>query len=504
MSRLLKLSPTFGNLPLWAALAVLAVGLGLSAIFFEWYPLLAVCGLLLAVVGWQNPRLALIGLLLAVTFVYWFTTDLLILPDEAKYIKEALIALLFARGLFEALVNRTFLRTPLEKWLLLFAALGLLSGLVNQTSPLVIAVALRGLFQYALVFYAIIWLRRYFDDRFIRRYFSVAIALGLLELVIAAWQYLSSPGSIRGVDIFRGTLGISGSNNLGLYVLPALCYVMSRMLDSRQWRWQNLFLAVGLLLVPVWASSRMAWLVLAIAMGLMWWRRVTLTPRGLMFIAGLLAVASALLYASVTFIAQTSDAWANLTVGRVVSIRGAIASFATPGEGVGLTAWAPLVWDTVIRESPVPLLGLGPGSGGSSAAVQLNTATYRRYFFDYFRQRALNRPGDLPTQVLQTGAEYGPFGPLLLLIIAFEFFLLAHRLRRTRRSPQAMALGAALVVSAVTMVVLSIKDGIWEQQTVSMWMWILGGLVYAYFRRTSAAGRPPSAAGGRNVTGAAP
>jgi hypothetical protein len=91
----------------------------------------------------------------------------------------------------------------------------------------------------------------------------------------------------------------------------------------------------------------------------------------------------------------------------------------------------------------------------------------------------------LPTQVLQTGAEYGPLGPVLLLVIAFEFARLALRLRRTGRGPQAAGLGAALIVSAVTMVVVSIKDGIWEQQTVSVWFWVLGGLVTAALHRSA-------------------
>src|SRR5205085_1538253 len=111
--------------------------------------------------------------------------------------------------------------------------------------------------------------------------------------------------------------------------------------------WQNLALAVGLTLVPVWASSRMAWLVLAITLGWLWWRRVVLTPRRLIFMLGLLAAAGALLVVSVTWIARTSEAWADLTVAKVLSFSGAIASFTTPGQGVGLTSWGTVVWDTV-------------------------------------------------------------------------------------------------------------------------------------------------------------
>ncbi|MEP7356173.1 MAG: hypothetical protein ABI847_02910 [Anaerolineales bacterium] len=114
---------------------------------------------------------------------------------------------------------------------------------------------------------------------------------------------------------------------------------------------------------------------------------------------------------------------------------------------------------------------------------------YYRYFYDYFHQKAVGRPADLPTQVLQTGAEYGPLGPLLLALIAFEFYRLARKLRRKDRSPLALGLGAALSVSAIVMIVLMIKDGIWEQQMVSMWMWILGGVVWVCLWRSTAASR---------------
>jgi hypothetical protein len=95
--------------------------------------------------------------------------------------------------------------------------------------------------------------------------------------------------------------------------------------------------------------------------------------------------------------------------------------------------------------------------------------------------------------VLETGAEYGPLGPLLLFIIAAEFFFRARRLRRVSRAPLERALGAALMVEAITMIVVSFKDGIWEQQMVSMWLWILGGFVVVSLSRLAPASQPAPA-----------
>src|SRR5204863_3712609 len=148
MSRLARYSPDLPGPRYWAVLVVLAAALGLAAAGFGWLPLLAAAVAVGVFIGWQQPRLILLTLLVVVTVIYWFTNDLLLLPDSAKYVKEALIVFLFVRAFAAAVVERTFIRTPLDKWLLLFVALGLLSGLVNQTPLTVIAAALRGLFQY--------------------------------------------------------------------------------------------------------------------------------------------------------------------------------------------------------------------------------------------------------------------------------------------------------------------------------------------------------------------
>jgi hypothetical protein len=498
-ARLPKPPRSLGRLAPWLGLGLLAVGLALSSLWLGIWPLLALAGAVVVMVGWQEPRLTLMGLMVAVTFIYGLTTDLRVLPDQAKFIKEAFIALLFARALFTAITQRTFMRTPLDKWLLLFVALGLLSGLVNQTSPLVIAVALRGLFQYALVFYSIVWLRRRFTPRFMAALIGLAVALCLIQLPFGLLEFAYDVR--RGIpnlsaDEFRGTLGGSGANLVGLFVLPMLFLMMSRIVDSRQWKRSNLIIAFLLAIIPFLSFSRMAWLCAGLGLAILWWRRILLSPRVLAFVGAVGAVTFIALFLAIRVVAQSFENWADLTVSRIVDPAGVVGSFNTPGEGVGLVPWAKVVLDTVSTKAPVPFLGLGPGSAGSSAAVQLRTATYRRYFYDHFGLAAYHLPADLPTQLLQTGAEYGPLGPVLLVIIAFEFYGLARKLRRKERQPLALGLGAALAIAAIVMTVLMIKDGIWEQQMVSMWMWILGGLVVVQLQRSTSNGRPRALATG--------
>ena len=484
----------------WALLGAAAVVLAIAGIWLKGWLLLAVMGAVVVFIGWQEPRLTLLALMAAVTFIYGLTTEWKVLPDSAKYIKEALIALLFARALFAAVVERTFVRTPLDKWLLLFAALGLLSGLVNETSPLVIAVALRGLFQYAAVFYSIVWLRRHLTPRFMAVLVAVGLALCLIQLPFGLFEFAYDVR--RGIpnlaaDEFRGTLGRSGANLLGLFVLPMLFLMLSRVLDSRQWKRSNIAIILLLAVIPFLSFSRMSWLCAAAGVTILWWRRILLSPRVLRFVAAVGAVALIALFVAVRVVALSFSGWDDLTVVRLVDPSNVVSSFSTPGLGVGLLPWAEAVVETVEKRAPVPLLGLGPGSAGSSAAVQLKTATYHTYFYDYFGLAAYGLPADLPTQLLQTGAEYGPLGPVLLGIIAFEFYRLARKLRRRARNPLDAGLGAALVISAIVMVVLSIKDGIWEQQTTSMWFWMMGGLVFVSLRRATREAAPAAATAGR-------
>ncbi|MEP7359642.1 MAG: hypothetical protein ABI847_20485, partial [Anaerolineales bacterium] len=356
-ARLPKPAPNLGRLAPWWGLGLVVVGLAVSSLWLGIWPLLALVGAVVIFIGWQEPRLTLMGLMVAVTFIYGLTTDLRVLPDQAKFVKEALIGLLFARALFTAITQRTFVRTPLDKWLLLFVALGLLSGLVNQTSPLVIAVALRGLFQYALVFYSIVWLRRRFTPRFVAVLVGLAVALCLIQLPFGLFEFAYDVR--RGIpnlsaDEFRGTLGGSGANLVGLFVLPMLFLFMSRIVDSRRWARSNLVIILLLAIIPFLSFSRMAWLCAVLGVAILWWRRILLSPRILAFVGAMGAITFIALFLAVQVVAQSFETWADLSISRIVSPAGIVSSFNTPGEGIGLVPWAKVVVDTVSKYAPVP------------------------------------------------------------------------------------------------------------------------------------------------------
>lgn len=466
-----------------------AAVVGLSVLFIAVpIPLViaALVGALVAGVIWLRPRLGLVLLLVAVSVIYWFTTDVRILPDGAKFAKELLLVVLFSRALATACVERTFWHTPIDKWLFAFVILAVISGIANAVSPIVIALAMRGLFQYALVFYTLIWLRRHWTRSFFGTLMTVAIALALLQLPVGVWQFVSEvrSGILTGAgDSFRGTLGESGANLVGLFTLPFLFYILSRMFDSQEWTWKNIVLALALALVMIISSSRMAWFCAGVGILMLWAFRLVRSWRMLLLLAVFLLIGIVVLDRSVTALADVDPRLATLTVAALVSPEGIVGAITTPGYGIGLTAWGALAVDQVLRHAPVPLLGLGPGSGGSSVAVQLQMPVYMHYFYDAFDLVARGLPPHVPTQVLQTGIEYGPLGVFLLFGIAIEFYLLARKARRLRRDPFLTALGAALTVQVLVMVLVSFKDGIWEQQAVAMWLWLLGGIVFVELRK---------------------
>jgi hypothetical protein len=468
---------------LWVFIAFI-IGYGVTTVNILYFSG-AMIGIILTVICWKYPKINLILLLIIVSFIYWFTNDLKILPDNAKFVKEFFILILFSRAVFAAFFEKGFLRTPIEVWLILFILLGLLSGLVNGVVPQVILLALRGLFQYALVFISIVWLRRYFDKIFISRLMGIYLVIALIQFPIGLYQLVSEirSGNFTGSgDSFHGTLGAFGANNLGLFILPILFYVIGRIINEGRWKPINIATVIILVLIPILSSSRFAWLVGFLAFTILWLPMLIKSKRLVFMIALIAIIGGIALFQIVDVYSTYNPGLSYLTVSKLLSVNTVINSFTTPGYGVGLTAWGQLAYKQIMENAPVPILGLGPGSGGSSVAVQLPVDKYYRLFYDYFNLAARHLPPNLPTQVLQTTIEYGPFGILLLFIINSEFFHMARVLFKKKSNSIISALGSALIVQTITMFILSFKDGVWEQQVISMWLWLLGGLAFISYR----------------------
>lgn len=463
-----------------AALAAL-VAIVLTLLVEPFITIALVCGIIGVVLCWVLPKLNLAFLVTAILTIYWFTTDSMLLPDSAKFVKEGLLFLLFSRALVTAFVERTFVRTPLEKWLILFALLALASTIVNGTPFVVMVAALRGLFQYGLLFYSIIWLRhhfRRFDIKWLMRY---AVLLMLLQFVVGLFQLVEAfSTNTLTPDTFRGLLGASGANVLGLAVLPVLFYLLSKRIEfpEQRSRLQNVVVLI-LSIIPIISFSMMAWICGAVTFVALWWKALV-RRRKLLVQLGLAALLIVVIFVQITqligLIEEDERGERYTSVASLLSIENAITAITIPGtQSIGVVGWAQHVIPTVIRLAPIPWLGLGPGSGGSSASLGLDVDIYFRYFHNYFG-------GDyprLPTQILQTGVEYGPFGVILLMVIICEFFLLSRRARRVFDDPLLKPLGAALLVQTVVMFLVSFKDSVWEQQMVAFWMWLLGGFVMA-------------------------
>jgi hypothetical protein len=463
-----------------AALAVLGAT-GLALLVEPLIVVVLVCGIIGIILCWVFPKLNLALLLTSILTIYWFTTDSLLLPDSAKFVKEGLLFLFFSRALVTALVERTFMRTPLDRWLFLFVLLAFVSTIVNHTPFLVMFAALRGLFQYAMLFYGIIWLRNHIRRTDIEWLMGYTVLLMWLQFVVGCLQLVSAIStSTLTPDTFRGLLGASGANVLGLAVLPVLFFLLSRRIEFPRQRLRLQYLNLLVLsIIPFISFSMMAWVSGVITFVALWWRSL-LRRRKLLVQLAVAALLILIIFVQAThligLIEEEVMGERYTSVASLLSIENAITAITTPGtQSIGVVGWAQHVFITLLRVAPVPSLGLGPGSGGSSAALGLDVDTYFRYFHNYFG-------GDyprLPTQILQTSVEYGPLGVILLMIMVYEFFLLGRRARRAFDDSLLKPLGAALLVQAVVMFLVSFKDSVWEQQMVAVWMWLLGGFVMA-------------------------
>jgi hypothetical protein len=266
-------------------------------------------------------------------------------------------------------------------------------------------------------------------------------------------------------------MGPSGANDLGVYLLPFLFYLLSLRFDGRN---RSVAVAAGILsmiVASVLCGSRASWFIWLAGGLLLWGRRLL---KGRVLVPAALGLAGVYVFTDWILTRQGVK-----SIGAAVGWTGVLGSLLLVSSGGGNLAYYPVVWRLVTGEAPVPWLGLGPGMVSSTAAVQLDAPIFRNVLYDKFGQTRFGLDGSVESQILATGGETGPFGFLILLsamVIWLVYGLCAHR---EGRSAEERALGAGVAAAAIGAVALTPIRNVWEIQHLAFSLWLPGTVLYA-------------------------
>lgn len=422
-----------------------------------------------------------IGLMFALGWTivqYWFTDDLYILPQFSVWLDEVCIIIVTLSWVIRKTLRREpFAKTNLSRPILLVVIIGLVSTVWNQNSLLIGIAGIRGILQYALVFYAIINLK--LSKREQKCFLGIMIAGAILQIFVALSQLVLRGGGldmlsariINGIsisgepmgDLTPGTFGLGGANNLGYFLVIAVIFLFGSAVHNKKYRW--LSTSVGLSLFLPWfiASSRGSyWIFLAIVAVIVMLTRIKyVNMRNLAFIS---ITAIALLVAFIGLIPYISQGWALIaaTQTKPYSPR-----FLFYGE----------VYAIMSSSALRLLIGLGPGMFGSYTAGVFGTY-YDRLLRGMFSQGDplwSNLSGD--SQILALFAEFGIFGLFAASWLIFEMCRNARQLLLAGRDAWSNAVAVGSLSGALIFIFASALTNAWEVQPIASWVWTLAGIV---------------------------
>ncbi len=416
-----------------------------------------------------HPRIAFLLLALFVPTQFWWTDELRFLPRALAFADDALLALLSARVVFDRLrAGRPFARTPWDLPFFIFFGIGIISTFVNGVPFVNAAAGLRAPVLFGLLLFFVANAPHLFDRQYMTWVWRMLTVLAGLQLFTGLYQF-----GMRGfiADALTGTLGLSGANDLGMFLLPFLFFLASLWFDARA---RSPWIVAGLLTMTTaffLCGARAAWIVAVPTIALLWGRRL-LRPRVLLVALPVAAVIVAL-------VGRIILAQGARSLERAVGLEGIIASLFLVSSGGGSFAYYPIVWRLVTTGSPLPFVGLGPGMVSSTAAAHLHAPIYQNVLYDYFGQSRFKLDAGVESQILATAGEFGPIGFLAALALLLLWIRLAWKTYRSAASPYDRALAAGLLAATLGAVsVIPIKNS-WETPHLAFSVWMCGAVLYA-------------------------
>lgn len=186
-------------------------------------------GLVVAVIAWARPAVGLQLIVVLAFSIDWLSDDLRLVPHQATWGIEALVALLAIRALWDRLPQLPR-RGPTDVFAVALLAVGAGSALFHGESLWTIALGIRVLFRFVLLYYALLNLN--LSEPAWRRLIQLCLVLVFLQIPLGSYQFW---GLHKTDDQVFGSLRSSGA--IVLVSAVALCTISILYIQCRASIW---------------------------------------------------------------------------------------------------------------------------------------------------------------------------------------------------------------------------------------------------------------------------
>ncbi len=235
----------------WPTLAVPLLGLAVVAAIVmgelgRVTMVVALGGVVLLVWAW--PKAGVILLMLVVFFVDWAVDELDLLPRYATLASEIILLVLGLRVLLGIIARGRIVGTGIDGAVILLLVLALGSAVAHDIPAFRVALGLRGLFKFMLMFYVLVNLR--LGERFYRWSIVLLVGLVFLQIPITVWQFAAL--GLRD-DRVSGSLRSTGI--LTILLIFVICLLVALFVRHRP-RPIYLLATFGLFFMPVIGEAK--------------------------------------------------------------------------------------------------------------------------------------------------------------------------------------------------------------------------------------------------------
>lgn len=414
----------------------------------------------------------------------------------ARYGPEFFLLILFLALLVKLVPhNQPFwIKTPINRALLIFIIITALSMIINFVSPLVWLLGLRQILRYVALFYLIIYLRP--DKKFAKQLLTVLFAIIIIQSVIGLGQALiGTPADQFLLPAARGQVGEfavpdkveqfweSGQRvfaTLGRYdrLGTFLCFFMLLAFgfffkkDKKVW---PVFLIIFALPVLILTYSRMSWLGLvlgAIIIGV-------LIQRNKKVIASLIVLAIMLAAYLGLYVAANNLNLKRLEDQPQMALAERILELASPNSwrwsyrGYGRQYFIVHTITDVVKEKPLLGFGLGQYGSGVAAATQ-NKEVYDELGLPFGIQGV---DGQIDNNWFSLWGEVGALGVLAWLAILVSLYFYCFKVYKNTQDDFIRNLALGYLGAMPVICWQAFLGPYFEVRTISLYLWLFGGLI---------------------------
>lgn len=413
----------------------------------------------------------------------------------SRYMTEIFLLIIFMALVIDRLLSqKPWRRTPLDIPLLTFIGVGILSALINHVPPLVALMGFRILLRYVLLFYLIVQIG--LDHVDVRRLLiavlcasSVVIGIGLLQGLIGPpiTEILRIPDIVIGEYTVRSITGFFTAHGryifstlgrydaLGMYAVVILLLSMALYIHYPRRRviLGSLIALAGICLVLTF--SRQSWVALYTALWV--WFLVSHKKKWAAALFLVLLIVPIILFAAI-YMSPAIVRYYGGEEGTHVSAIARLSEVFSP-EYIHISAYYAgrlfvlrFVGTRILELAP--FLGFGPGTFGTQSAA----------FFGFSNATLLGMTeaeGFLVNDVnwITILGQYGLLGAMAFLMILAVLFRYAWRMYKRVSNPLAKSMALAYQGCIIALLLLGFFGPNFEQRVISMYVWLIGGLLVA-------------------------